>query len=659
MTQPAKGSIEAFLEQIIKEELLNREKQGSDNVQRRQEEKEVPLFDLPSDNFENSDFNNEPGVAPDVGRVQVTFGTAWVSGGVIQVKGLPERDVLPTITPCTGVTLYINGKKVTKKTAVSELDHIEVECRTVKIPAQMSIEYAEDLLAAYLKIQLERNIKHVLVDQPEQKNLVLRTEVVETTCLPYSSSDIFNFLNDSGIKFGLDYRQIQQILENPADGKYKVAEGEKPVPPVDDYVAVLFQENPIRPNEQEAGKIDFKQKIWIPSVEKDAVLAVRRPGTPGLPGTSVFGDPVMPREKKTINIKAGKGTSLAGNGDTVVATRPGRPRVRRGRDAWLFTVEDCLIIYNNIDINTGHQFFKGSIKVYGNVEDGMKIRAGGALMIAGYCSRADVVAMEHVWVKSIIGSSVQAGVKGKYFRECQMTLYDLKQQLNKLIQALEQVQARIRESDIKVRAGYLALVIIEKFFPDIPKLLGQTLHYFRVIPVELPEFTSRMLQMIEQNLPPRDLTAEKIKDIVEAISQTESYYFDNTSPADISAEYVLQSRLSCTGNINILGQGCYISELNAGNNVLISGFVRGGRVTAANEITVGEAGSKAGAPTLLKTTEKGRITVLHKAYEGTTFVVGGAKKTLPATTQGRMTVFLRNNELVVAGSDVSRSATVR
>lgn len=582
-----------------------------------------------------------------IGEVSFAFGTVKVENGTVVVKGLPERDILPTLTPTPGVEVYVNGGRIAGKTEVSEHDRIEVVTQTTRVPARMELEYTDNHLLAFLTITMEKTIVHKLVDQPEQRDLVLMTETRETAGLPFSQREILIYLFSNGIRYGIDYAMIQQIIDHPMDRTYQVARGKAPTPPVNDHIVLLFAEQPLEKKDLDNEKIDFRDRVIIPSVDKDTLLAVRKPGTPGTAGISIFNKPVPPPPLRTIKLQAGKGTTLVNNGNSVVAVKPGLPKVMRSDAHWLFTIEDLLVHRSNIDVNTGHQFFKGSINIYGNVEDGMKVHAGGNLLVAGYCSRADIVAMENVWIKNIINSSVQAGVQSKYFKECQMTLSELKQQLSKLITATRQVQSQLDSKQVSAREEYMILLLIEKVFKDIPKLLERTVNYFKVIPVELPPFTEKLLALIKKNLPPTGLNEVIIRELVESINLTEQYFFIDVKKADISTEYVLQSKLICTGNINILGQGCFVSEIIAGGEVFISGTMRGGQVTADRKITLAEAGSKTGATTVLKTLTRGSITVTERTFQGTTFFIGGHKKTITENCAGQLKAFVRDNELVV------------
>ena len=65
---------------------------------------------------------------------QLPCGHVWVKDNEIYVEGLPGHNILPCIKPSKGINLFINGKLVKSKTAVSAHDYIHVDFRTQKKP---------------------------------------------------------------------------------------------------------------------------------------------------------------------------------------------------------------------------------------------------------------------------------------------------------------------------------------------------------------------------------------------------------------------------------------------------------------------------------------------------------------------------------------------
>lgn len=294
-------------------------------------------------------------------------------------------------------------------------------------------------------------------------------------------------------------------------------------------------------------------------------------------------------------------------------------------------VEECLVVHKDIDVATGNQLFKGSVKIMGNVQDGMKVHAGGRIDIAGYCSKAEIIAIEHITVKSIIGSTVQAGVKSRHFVACKNNMSQLKEQFIGLTKAYEQLMGEIDGLPIQVRIGHVILALIDKLYKDIPKLLKNVLDNFKTLPIELPDFATRLMDMIQDNIPPLNLTIDKIQEIIDAISLTEEFLFSGRNTANIYTQSILSSNLACTGSIYVQGKGCINSKVFSEHDIFIDNVVRGGLLFAKGNITVGELGSKSGVRVIVKSKE-GKITVNKTAHAGVILQIGGFEKSINAET---------------------------
>ncbi|MBO8138726.1 MAG: DUF342 domain-containing protein [Desulfotomaculum sp.] len=577
--------------------------------------------------------------------ININFGTIRVTQNGIEVKGKRNKDVLAKLTPCQGITVFVNGTEVKETVEVSEDDVISIECHTENIPGNIDVEVYES--EAYLNIRCGKIITYTLVEQPEQRNVTLQTKS-EIKLVPFSEQEIYQRLQESEVKYGINYGLLHEIVIKQSEGRFLIASGKKPIPPEDDQIVVLFTEDITLNTLKDSSniKIDINSIKSVPSVESGALLAVKKPGKEGIPGISVTGQPILPREPEKIELLAGEGTVLINEGNAVIASKPGRPIIRRGKNRWLVAIEDCLVVYGDVDISTGNQIFKGSIKIMGNVQDCLKVHAGGRIDIAGYCSKSEIIAMEHIKVKNIINSTVQAGIKSKHFVTCRENIRNLKKQLIDLTNAYQKLMPKIGAlSSKEVREGYIILLLIENCFKDVPKLLRQTVDNFKILPMELPTFTTRLINMIQKNLPPIDLTIDKINTFIDAISSTEEFLFSDENTANIYTENVLTSYLACTGSIYVQGEGCINSKVISGDNIFINGAARGGLLSARADITVGELGSKSCVPIIVSSKE-GKITVKQKAHAGVVLKIGSFKKAINHST-GPITAYANDNGIII------------
>lgn len=114
---------------------------------------------------------------------------------------------------------------------------------------------------------------------------------------------------------------------------------------------------------------------------------------------------------------------------------------------------------------------------------------------------------------------------------------------------------------------------------------------------------------------------DMMKDKLEVIINDEEA--DKTL-ASIYAGYCQNSKLQATEDINILGKGCYNTNIIAGNDVTLSGspgIFRGGQIVALGKIHIKEAGSKAGVLTIIKTSKEGE-TEINTVYQNVILYFG-------------------------------------
>jgi hypothetical protein len=480
-----------------------------------------------------------------------------------------------------------------------------------------------------MSVKLQTVVKYSLEDQLPNQKVVLKTFTTTTKHFPLGPNDLLAKINEAGIINGLDYLAIQDLLDNPRDGKFVIARGVSPTETMDDTIDVFFPEKTIKQQYSYLDRVDFYDLKSIPSVEENTLLAVIKEGKSGQPGFSVVGDMILPRESKRIMLKPGKGVRVEDN--MVYSSMAGRPMVKRVGAIWLFCVEPYLTHYGDIDLSTGNQNFRGNIQILGNILDGLTVRAGGSVEVAGFVSRAKVVAMESVAAGKCIGSLVQAGGDSYCTGNSYFVLKELHTDLKQLLQVVNAIIQCPKLEAFRAKIGLVLLLLIEKKFKNIPGLLGTVVQNLEIIPVDLPDEIRTLVQMIKEHVPPRNLSIEKLEIFIDYIEFAKDYFKQMYSvPADVRISYADNSIVAATGDVYITEQGCFNTKITAGGNVHIGGVVRGGEVQAKGDIVVGEAGSDMGGKTVLKTLS-GKITILKKVYDGVIVMVGGQAKRITVT----------------------------
>ncbi len=213
---------------------------------------------------------------------------------------------------------------------------------------------------------------------------------------------VYRKIEELGIVAGLDFEAIDRAIAAGAAEGVLIAAGRQPVHGEDGRLEDMIQEmKERRPRLDEKGIAHFRDLGDITIVQAGDRLMRRVPATPGQPGETVLGQviPAIP----------GKGAMFASNlngvefdpedPEVLAATITGQPvRVPNG-----VTVEPTYIT-PVVDLSTGNIAFDGTVKVHGDIQAGMVIRATGDIHIDGTVEAATLDAGGDIVVKGgVIG----------------------------------------------------------------------------------------------------------------------------------------------------------------------------------------------------------------------------------------------------------------
>ncbi|MFB5083020.1 DUF342 domain-containing protein [Symbiobacterium thermophilum] len=222
------------------------------------------------------------------------------------------------------------------------------------------------------------------------------------------------------VVFGIDHAAIDRLVEMAEKGfrldrqGIVVAEGR---PPVDGQDAAIIHHPLLQtpagyPRLTEDGRADFFDLNLVRNVAKDTVLATRKPPTPGEPGIDVFGRTVKAREGRDVRLRAGAGTRLSPDGQSVIATVEGHASISASGEV---TVSPIFTVPGDVGYGSGNIDFVGTVVVRGDVTQGFTVKAGGNVEVHGGIMGGSVEAGGDVLVRyGIVGAGrgrVKAGGK--------------------------------------------------------------------------------------------------------------------------------------------------------------------------------------------------------------------------------------------------------
>jgi len=141
----------------------------------------------------------------------------------------------------------------------------------------------------------------------------------------------------------------------------------------DDYFAEGWYVDP------ESKRIDFRQRIAAPTVEKGELLATLVPPGTGSDGQDVYGAVIPARQGRRADLHCGRNIIWDEKEQGYRATCSGRVRLSQKS----LSVEQDYRIEGNVGHETGHIEHIGNIIIGGNVESGYQVKATGNIEVGG------------------------------------------------------------------------------------------------------------------------------------------------------------------------------------------------------------------------------------------------------------------------------------
>lgn len=236
---------------------------------------------------------------------------------------------------------------------------------------------------------------------------------------------ITTLVRDEGLKHGLSAQQVREAVELLCSGAEVkdliIAKGTPPQVGLDARIEVLVPLSDMRQKAQaDAGRVDFRDRGSIPTVEKGTPIAILHPAEPGQPGRNILGEVIKSPEVRVLRLRKGKGVTLEEDERMVVAAARGmatRPEVDR------FEVQEILIIKGDVDFTVGHVDFPGVVKVGGTVMPDFKVKAFSLECQAVETGCTIDVTGDLKVQGGILGSEIKAGgkISALYMSQCKVT----------------------------------------------------------------------------------------------------------------------------------------------------------------------------------------------------------------------------------------------
>ncbi|MGE5554418.1 MAG: DUF342 domain-containing protein [Betaproteobacteria bacterium] len=543
-----------------------------------------------------------------------TAGTVEVTQGEVVVADPVGRGQFPTIAPGPGVVIFVNGKAIQGPTTVTSRFKVELYAPSRPPACRMAVRLSESRLEAYLTIERVKGQEFAINDAPPSPRLTVTATVVrESEPDPPTVEEVLDFLTKEGVTYGVDGGAVREVLHR--GGTVTVARGDPPVPGENAHIEYCFPEAEFLPRVvgDDEPYVDLLDRNELVSVAEGTVLARKFPARPGAPGRAVTGEVIPAVPVEDVVIRVGPGVTLVEDGLVAVAAQPGRPLLKNN----VLSVLPVFVVHRDADAETGHLTFNGHLLIKGNVRPGIKVHAAGDVKILGDAEQATIVAGGNVDVRgNLVGCLVRAGGLDAVGAATVLKLEELASELELLVKSVYEIKSHPSFRTVGATLdsdGPLVRLLLDKKFQGIPQLLASILD-----PSACPsdEELVRFLEACAQRY--TGLGPVSIRSVVEVAGdvQTLCRLIDTRkasihAPAHLYASYAQNCRLEASGQVWVIGDGCYNCELHAGQDVRIDGrrgIFRGGSITSGGHVNVRWLGSPAGSPTKIDFQPGKRVT---------------------------------------------------
>ncbi len=222
--------------------------------------------------------------------------------------------------------------------------------------------------------------------------------------------DVVEGLRNAGVVTGIKEKEINEYLEEmeyrrpllAAEGVYARNGNDASV----EYKVRIDKTN-TRFEEDDSGKVDFRNLELLENVVVGQLLAVKIPAEEGIPGRTITNRVIPAKSGRDIPLKFGKGTILSEDGTELTAEINGQVVYKLNK----ISVEPVFVVNGDVSLETGNIVFLGSVIIQGSVQDNFEVKAAGNVEVKGTVQKAFIEAEGDIIVHQGISGKDEARVE--------------------------------------------------------------------------------------------------------------------------------------------------------------------------------------------------------------------------------------------------------
>lgn len=582
----------------------------------------------------------EPGPPPEEGTLAVV-------NGRLVYEPPPPGGLPPILEFGPEVQVLYGGVQVQREVALTTgLTSLEIVL-PVDIDPELHYDVVVDPMRTKAQLVWKRTpgVVHRLADQPPRSRLRLQVVREPVPAPALTVEQVAEIAATAGLKYGLRLGELNQDLLSELAGTYDLAVGTPPTPGHDASIRYVFQDDP-KPVDLDAIRIDHFELHGTSGVPKGAVLAVKTPPEPGLPGRDVYGQVIHPSPVRDVEIWVGEGAALSDDGLQAIALVAGLPYLQAGT----IRVKEVFELPGDADVSTGNISMDGDIIIRGSVLENIRVQSNtGSIVVHGLVSGATLRTRGSITVfRNVVRSQLFAGGASIARMRMANLLEKLAEQLEGLIAASESIVAQVEYLSFESLTKHL----IELKFSDLPKLLKELTGCLATAQEAEDEDRCSLVDILDsalfntddilkQGLPQLKTYQQLVLRSIERVKEVGGL------ESHVRVGYLQNSSVEASGSVTVTGQGCFYSTVLAGTGFSVaSGVFRGGKVTVeSGTVQARELGGPAGIATSVNLLKSGRI-VANLVHPNVMISIGVQSFKFDETTS-QVKAFLNENLLTV------------
>lgn len=536
-------------------------------------------------------------------------GKAWIKDGHLYFKDTDTKK--PVLNVSSDIKIVKNGTPVSERTFLTEGDKVDFNLETTATETKWSMKINEEKQLVRLAVEPGGYSVPHLEDHPPAEVITARADVRFQPDNQLTEKDIYDQLDVMRITTGINHEAIRTACKCSEPASFIVAHGKLPKHGEhgDVQFSIDINERTMAYTENHDGTVNFRESVYIPSIEEGELLGTVKDPTPGEDGISVFGDLLKAKSGEPVILKMGTGIGFLENENKLIALEKGRPKIdKKGRLVRL-SISPKLLHTDDLKLEDGNIHFIGDVEITGNVTEQMTVDTEGSAWIHKSTLQSSVLTRNSITVaQNAISSSLIAGKNSLVFDEMGQKLQPFLDVFEPFAKVLKQLveSERFRETYKSSQGlGPVIKVLTETKFKQLTPVARELLDTINKRQDLLNKvWQSFAVKIYKGVLVYHHNEFKTFEDIETFHTQALTLHDICQSPAQnrsvIQVDYAHNSGIHCNGDVHILGKGSVHSTIHADGKVTIRGRAMGGAIYGKEGVQIGQAGSLSGVKTLIE-----------------------------------------------------------